>query len=397
MTPATPRILISGGGIAGPALAYWLARRGSQPTVVEHAPSMRTGGYRIQLEGAGIEALEQMGLLAEFREHGGPTLHRMRMHMRPGRPPLTLPGGTAVSALSGLSIKRGTAVELVHRLVPDDVEFLFDESVTALHEHDDGVTAHFRRSRPREFDLVVGADGLHSTVRSLVFGAEKDRLRFLGTNLALFTVENWLGLRDEMVGHAWPRRGCMLATYPGNEELEVNLLWRSPRPVLDREEHRRIVRQLFGEDGWHMPRVLAGLEHTQFSHFSPTRQVQMDSWSRGRVVLLGDAGYCPDPMTGQGTSLALVGAIVLAQELANSDGDHRTALRSYESVMRPFVDANHAMAGTNLGVAAPDTGPTGLRLRQWAYRGLFRAIDLFGMPPRAQTAYRFPASPAERS
>ncbi|QVQ50227.1 FAD-dependent monooxygenase [Spiractinospora alimapuensis] len=389
MTGRDTRVLISGGGIAGPALAYWLRRYGFRPTVVERASEVRTGGYRIQIEGSGIQALQRMGLLETFRRHGGPTPSSMRLTMRPGGRPLTLPGGAAVSTEPGLVIQRGTAAERIYLHTKDDVEYRFGDSVTAIHEHPDGATVHFERGESEEYDLVVAADGIRSRTRSLAFGGV-DPIHYLGTNLALFTLDNTLGLHDQVIGHAWPRRGCLIATFPGNTALEGNFLFRAPNPVEDVDQHKRLIRGRFGADGWHAPHLLRAMEEAPFAHFAPTAQVRMTSWTSGRVALVGDAGYCPDPMTGQGTSLALVGAAVLAHEISAANGNHRVAYPAYEAAIRGFVDANHAMAGEITRLTAPDAGPKELRVREVLYRGLFGAFSVTGVPPVAKAAYSYP-------
>lgn len=389
MTGRDTRILISGGGIAGPALAYWLRRYGFRPSIVERASEVRTGGYRIQIEGSGIQALQRMELLEAFRRHGGPAPRNMRLTMRPGGRPLELPGGASVSTEPGLAIQRGTAAERIYLHTKDDVEYRFGDSITAINQHPDGATVHFERGEPEEYDLVIAADGIHSRTRSLAF-AGVDPIHYLGTNLALFTLDNALGLRDQVIGHAWPRRGSLIATFPGNAMLEGQFLFRDPKPIEDVEQHKRLVRDLFGADGWHAPLLLRAMDEAPFAHFAPTAQVRMESWTAGRVALVGDAGYCPDPMTGQGTSLALVGAAVLAHEISNANGNHRVAYPAYEAAIRKFVDANHAMAGEITRLTAPDAGTRELRVRELLYRGLFGAFSVTGVPPMAKAAYSYP-------
>lgn len=388
MTPA--RVLISGGGIAGPALAHWLRRHGMRPTVVERAPAVRDGGHRLQIDGAGVDALRRMGLLAELRGLGVPSPDGIHLDYGGSRE-VVIPGvPTLVSGEPGLVLRRGDLCEVLHRHVRDDVEYLFDDSVTALHESEDAVTVNFRNREPRSFDLVVGADGMHSRLRSLVFGPEDAFRRYLGTNLVLFDLDRHRAPTGHVVGRIRPRRGVLLAPLPDPARLECTILTRDRDPVTDPEAHLVAVRERFAGDGEGTARVLAAMEDAPAVHVAPSAQIRMDTWTRGRVTLLGDAGYCPDPMTGQGSTLALVGACVLGGAIVRAGGDHRAALPAYERAMRAFVDANLAMGGTNTAVAAPDTGPAGLRARAWALRGLTRLSSLVGTTPALRRAYEFP-------
>ncbi|MFE6305933.1 FAD-dependent monooxygenase [Nocardiopsis sp. NPDC057823] len=383
------RILISGGGIAGPALAHWLHRYGFRPTVVERAPAVRTGGHRIQIEGVGVDALRRTGLLEEARELSGAPPGEIRFG-HGGRRQVVIDGASLVSGEQGLVIRRGDLCEILYRATRDEAEYLFDDSVTGIRESDDGVTVSFRNRRPRDFDLVVGADGIHSDTRSLVFGPKERFRKYLGTNIALFELPNDLGLTDHVRGLVRPGRGMLLAPFPEAGTLECTVLTRDREPVADAEEHKRRLRERFAGDGEEVRRVLAAMERSDAVHVSPSVQIHMDSWTRGRVALVGDAGYCPDPMTGQGSTLALVGACVLAGGLARAGGDHRTAFPAYERAIRGFVDANLAMGGTNTAMTAPDTGEVGLRVRSWLFGAFTRLISLTGAPPGLKRAYDFP-------
>ncbi|MBR8745173.1 FAD-dependent monooxygenase [Nocardiopsis sp. MG754419] len=385
------RVLISGGGVAGPALAHWLHRYGFRPTIVERAPAVRTGGHRVQIEGVGVDALRRTGLLEEARRAAGAPPEEIRFGYG-GRREVVIDGASLVTEETGLVIRRGDLCALLYRHTREDVEYLFDDAITALRETDHGVTVSFHHREPREFDLVVGADGIHSHTRALVFGPKERFRRYLGTNIALFDIEDHLGLTDHVIGRVRPGRGVLLAPYPETGRLECTILTRDAEPLVDVAEHKRRLRERFAEDGEPMRSVLAGMDGATTAHVSPSVQIHMDSWTRGRVALVGDAGYCPDPMTGQGSTLALVGACVLAGELARARGDHRVALPAYERAIRGFVDANLALGGTNTAFAAPDTGEWGLRVRFLLYGALIRFASLVGSLPGARRAYTFPLS-----
>jgi 2-polyprenyl-6-methoxyphenol hydroxylase-like FAD-dependent oxidoreductase len=351
------RALISGGGIAGPALAYWLRRNGTEVTVVDRAPEPRPGGQAIDVRGVAMTVVERMGLVDELRA--------LRTRMK----------GMSVVDAQGTELMRSTEhalssgrldsddvevlrEDLVQLLIgaTGDVEYVFGDSITELHEDADGVDVVFERSAPRRFDVVVGADGLHSLVRRLAFGPESDFVHHLGTYLAVFTAPNDIGLRDWQV---WLREGNAGAgIYPArdNTELRVNVGFQSEPLDLDHRDGgtaRRLVAEHTSGLGWQIPHLLESMWDAPDFYFDAMAQVRMDAWTRGRVALLGDAGYCPSPLSGQGTSLALVGAHVLAAELA-ATGDHRVAFARYEERMRPFVALNQALATENPGLPAAE-------------------------------------------
>lgn len=342
-------VLVCGAGVAGPAAAYWLRRHGHQVTVVERAPGPRPGGYKVDLRGVAVEVARRMGVLEEVRGRatdirGGTWLNGA------GRTVATLgPDLVGFRDPGDLEIMRGDLAEILLARVAGEAEVVFGDAVTSIADGDGGTRVTFRNAAPRTFDLVVGADGLHSRTRALAFGPADRFVRSLGLGVAVFGVPNHLGLdRWEMVlssaGHLANVYSVRAAT-----DAKAQFFFPAPAAPVDQRDtaaQRRIVAEEFAGHGWEVPRLLAAMPEADDFYFDVLAQVRMESWSRGRTVLLGDAAYCPSPASGQGTGMALVGAYVLAGELAAAGGDHRAAFARYEEEMRGFVELNQRLGRT---------------------------------------------------
>ncbi|GAB3418791.1 Rossmann-fold NAD(P)-binding domain-containing protein [Flindersiella endophytica] len=336
-TDTSKNILISGASVAGPALAYWLRRHGFNPTIVERAPALRDGGYAVDFRGsAHLYVLERMGILDEIKQaatHMGATAYVNAE----GKQLATMPE----DLFSGdVEILRGDLAQILHDLTKDSVEYIFDDSITALSEDETGVWVEFERSERRRFAVVVGADGLHSNVRRLAFGPESDFVRNLGLHCAIFTTPNLLDL--DYSGLAYSTPGKLVGSYSAraNTEAKAMFYFGSSDLTYDRRDiaqQKAIVAAAFEGVGWETPRLLAEMDAATDFYFDSISQVKMDTWSRGRVVLLGDAAYCPSPLSGMGTGLAIVGAYVLAGELAAAGGSHQAGFAAYEAAMRDYA------------------------------------------------------------
>jgi 2-polyprenyl-6-methoxyphenol hydroxylase-like FAD-dependent oxidoreductase len=335
-------ILISGASIAGPALAYWLRQRGFSPTVVERAPAPRPGGQAVDLRGAGRTVVERMGLMDRVRAVGLDQRGIAFVDAK-GRTKAYMPadafGGEGI--VSEIEVLRGDLGQVLYEATAGDTEYLFDDTITALDQDDTGVSVTFEKAAPRRFGLVVGADGLHSAVRGLAFGPESACVRPIGCYTAWFTAPADFDLGGWFLMHNAPG-GRVASARPGRlpGEVKAGLSFRSAPLRYDRRDlaaQRELLARAFAGVGWETPRLLAAMRTAPDFCFDSMGQVRLDQWSAGRAVLLGDAGYSPTPLTGLGTSLALVGAYVLAGELERSHGDHVAAFGRYEEVMRPYV------------------------------------------------------------
>jgi 2-polyprenyl-6-methoxyphenol hydroxylase-like FAD-dependent oxidoreductase len=353
------QILISGGSIAGPALAHWLHQFGFRATIVERSPAPRPGGQAVDIRGIAKEVVRRMGLDAAVRAACTDT-DGMSVVTRNNRRVATMRSDLfdGDGIIAEIEILRGDLSEVFHEATKDNTEYLFGDRIETLNEDADGVSVRFVSGVERRFDLVIGADGLHSGVRSLVFGPESDYLRHLGHYLSFFTVPNRLGLDRWALGYGESGRNAGIRSIHDNRDAMAFLSFRAEQldyDYRDVDAQRALVRSRFAGAAWEIPWLLTQMDSAPDFFFDSCSQIEMDSWSAGRVALLGDAACCPSPLSGQGTSLAIVGAYVLAGELAAARGDHVVAFAGYERRMRPFVAVNQKMGRSNAAVTSPNS------------------------------------------
>ncbi|MES9592081.1 FAD-dependent monooxygenase [Streptomyces sp. NPDC094045] len=346
-TKGARRVLVSGASIAGPVLAYWLTRHGFSVTVVERAPALRrTGGHAVDLFRPAMNISEKMGVLPRIEERATGT-DRMTVYREGSRRPVRADLTKVFGAASDrhVEIMRDDLSEIYYDAARDDVEYIFGDSITAISP--DG-EVRFENAAPRRFDLVVGADGLHSNVRRLVFDEESRLNSFIGAYLGVLTLPNFSGLDGELLIHVGVGRtaGMYGARHLG--DARALFLFRSERELdyhhRDVPRQKELLRGAFAGMHTQVDRWLDELDRTPAFYFDSITQLHMDTWSQGRVTLVGDAGYCPGPAVGGSTSLAVVGAYVLAGELARAGGDHERAFPAYEHVMAEHVHGSRAVA-----------------------------------------------------
>ncbi|MEV0429911.1 FAD-dependent monooxygenase [Micromonospora sp. NPDC050495] len=343
-------VLISGAGVAGPALAWWLRRHGFRPTVVERAPALRHGGYKVDVRGAALAVLDRMGLREQVARHD--TGMRLARFVDERGRQLAAMDAALFGGREGddLEILRGDLARILVDATPD-VEYLLDDSITALAPSAGGVQVAFARGRSRRFDLVIGADGLHSAVRRLAFGPGSDYLRPLGHHIAICTVPARYAEERVELMHPAPGRTVGVYRTAGAPDARAIFLFPSPAEEPDRRDvaaQRAALARAFDGAGWQVPELLAAAADAPDLYFDAMSQVRMKGWSTGRIGLVGDAAYAASPASGQGTSLGLVGAYVLASSLVEAGGDPAAGFAGYERRMRPFVAANQQLAERNL-------------------------------------------------
>ncbi|OBK48564.1 FAD-binding domain [Mycobacterium sp. 1081908.1] len=370
------KVAIVGAGIAGPTLAYWLWRYGHEPTLIEKAPRLRTGGYVVDFWGGGYAVAERMGLTPELHA-AGYVVRELRLVDRNSR---KVGGFSAESFRRNLdgrfvTVPRGDLAAVIHRSIDPHVETLFGESVSAIAQDGAGVRVTLEGGQSRRFDLVVGAGGIHSPVRGLVFGPESRFEADLGYRVAAFEAEGYRP-RDELVYLAYTTPGRMLSRFAMRDEKTLFLFvftaehMRGPDPR-DVPEVRATLRQVFGDTGWECPEILRELDRAPDVYFDRVSQIVMDRWSQGRVALIGDAAAAVSLLAGEGTGLAMVQGYILAGELGRAGADHREAFLRYERRLRPIVEARQRSARAFASMFAPKTS-----LGLWTRNQASKLLDI---------------------
>jgi 2-polyprenyl-6-methoxyphenol hydroxylase-like FAD-dependent oxidoreductase len=351
------RVLISGAGIAGPTLAYWLNHYGMTPTLVERAPTLRTGGYVIDFWGAGFEVAGRMGLRSELARTGY-AVREVRIVDRNGRKVSGFPAAAFARAVGSgyTSLPRGHLAAAIYGALGGSVETVFGDTITRIDQSVDDVRVTFGRHGGRAFDLVVGADGLHSRVRELVFGPEHRFERYLGIKVAAFEIEGYRP-RDELVYVMYSQVGQEVSRFAMRNDRTMFLFTFAdpdPRSPSDMAGQKKLLRERFVRSGWECPQILDALDAARDVYFDRVSQIEMDqSWANGRVTLVGDAACCVSLLGGQGSALAMTAAYILAGELHRAEGRHEDAFARYRQLFGPFVSMKQRAARRFAGTFAP--------------------------------------------
>lgn len=354
------RILVSGAGIAGPTLAWWLLHYGFTPTVIESAPVLKTGGYVIDFWGAGFDVGERMGLLPEIQRRGY-IVEEVRAVDDSGQRAAGLSAKGFVRMTGGrfVSLPRGDLAAILFSSIEQRVETLFGDRIAQIEQTSDGVQVLFERAPPRTFDLVIGADGLHSGVRRLVFGEDSHFERYLGYKAAAFTVSGYQP-REELVYILYTRVGSQVARFSMRDDRTMFLFtFADPDPGIPAAmaDQKSLLRDRFRGARWEVPRILAALDDCTELYFDRVSQIRMDArpglWTENRVTLVGDAASCVSLLAGQGSALAMVAAYLLAGELAQASGDYGRAFGRYQERFAPFVRNKQRAALRFAGMFAP--------------------------------------------
>ena len=370
------KALISGAGIAGATAAYWLAKAGFQVTVVEQAQDMRSSGSPVDVRGTAVDVAERMGVMAQIRAADTRVRDMVFVNSR----------GHVVSRVNmrntwaepgEVELSRGALAAILREAVPDDVEFQFGDSVTALTQDADGVAAEFGSAPGGRFDVVIGADGAHSGVRALAFGPETDYLKHLGVYVATLPLDGETG--TDLVMYNTPGRA--VAIHPAGGRPGAAFMFRAPQiPQFDHrdlDQHKRLLCDAYAGAGWRVPELLDRVRSADDLYFDSVSRIQVPTWSRGRIGLVGDAASCVS-LFGDGSGLAMTGAFTLADSL---NGDISAGLRAYEARHRPQRAAKENSVAYATRLLIPAT-PTGIAVRNVAMHlmPLVTAAQRVGIP-----------------
>ena len=364
------RVAINGAGIAGAALAYWLTKMGHEVLLVERAPALRTGGYILNLWGIGYDAAEKMGILPSLLELEY-QVDELRMVDRHGR----TRGGYPTRVLQQLakgriaSLSRADIAATIYGLLNSQVETLFGDSVTTIEQDRTKMRVGFEYAPERALDLVIGADGLHSRIRQIVFGPDTDFEYPMGCHVATFEVAGYRP-RDERsyVAHTAP--GRYIARFPLRDDKTLFfMLVRDeylPASVPVGESGRKAaLTNAFCDMGWECPAIVSALQQVDDVYFDSISQIRMDAWTKGRVALIGDAAACPSLIAGEGAGFALAAAYVLAGEIHKHGADLDSALTAYQGRIKPYAMRKQKYAENLVPSFVPRTAH-GVSIRDFA-------------------------------
>ena len=341
-------ILISGAGIAGTTLAWWLKKFGFNPTLIEIAPALREGGYAIDFMGAGYDVAEKMGIIPALKEVDI-NFSKLVFVDSNNKEKGSMNYQKIKDFLNGraFTLLRSDLAKMIYQSLDKDVEIIFGDTITNIAQNENEVSVTFQSGTTRNFDLLVGADGLHSKVRSLVFGNETQFEKYFGYYTSSYTIDDFSLGNHTFSMYNVPYKQVAVYSNSGTKTTTF-FIFTSPEklsyPYHDIGKQKQILKTEFENSGWMCPQLLSGIDSTTDFYFDSISQIKMDSWYKGRITLVGDAGYCPSLLSGKGSTLAMVGAYILAGELKQANGDYKAAFKQYEVIFKPFMDKKQKAA-----------------------------------------------------
>jgi 2-polyprenyl-6-methoxyphenol hydroxylase-like FAD-dependent oxidoreductase len=350
-------VLISGASFAGLTLAYWLNKFGYKVTVVEVDKALRKGGSPIDVRDKALDIVKEMGILEKIKANE--FIHTDEIVNAKDETLTTFSLNALPEFLGDIEIHRSDLLDIIYDVIPkDEVEIAFGSSIKSLIQHDDGIDVSFENGDVRKFDFVFGADGTHSMVRKLVFGAEENFKKFFGVYFAFSQADHIQTGRSKNTGVVYREVGKQAVIYQFKDAANAVLIFRAPKLDWDYrnlEQKKQILKKYFGSNtNWKIPEILDSMIESDYLYFDEASQIHMPSWTKGRVALVGDAAHAPSFFTGMGTSLAIQGAALLAKEL-DRNNDYETAFRKYNETFGPIAESIQARITDGLKVQLPET------------------------------------------
>jgi 2-polyprenyl-6-methoxyphenol hydroxylase-like FAD-dependent oxidoreductase len=339
------KILVIGAGLAGPAVCYWLRKFGFSPVLIEKSPCIRKGGQGLDIRGVALDIVKKMGIYEK--------ICKMRTQVECGRY-VDVTGKTLHEEKGerfdfrqdeDVEILRGDLVEILMKTI-EDVPCLYNQSIDNIEQKDDVVIVYFKDGRIEPYDLVIGADGLHSSTRRMVFDKDEYKLVKLGGYISIFSIPNYLNLSHTEVQCETNKKLVSIRSDRNHKTAQVGISFSSEHVlnnIRDENEQMQFLRDVYRDFGWEAQKLLELMPDSPDFYFDAITQVKMSSWTKGRVALVGDAGYCASPLSGQGNNLAMVGAYILAGELKAAEGNYKHAFNRYNELLRPFVLENQEL------------------------------------------------------
>ena len=345
------KVLVSGASIAGLSTAWWMNEIGYNVTVVEIASEPRTTGGAVDIKGAAMEAVKRMRILEQLK------YHRLHVEMIAFKNADDVTEGSIILtneevglADDEIEIERDKFVDVLFGTLKNEVEFIFENSITALDETNDEMQVTFKNGVKRSFDLVLGCDGIHSGVRRIWFGMESEYTHFLEAYSSLTILKKLLVKQKTMEIYNVPDKTVMLNAY--SNKTDIIFCFNSKEEILydyrDIEQQRKIIAARFAGIGWRCPELLEEVNKSDNFYFDKFCQIKMPSWTKGRVALVGDAAYCASPAAGMGASISILGAVALADAFEKYDGNFELVFQDYNQSLRPFIEEVQATAERNV-------------------------------------------------
>lgn len=337
------KILVIGAGIAGPAVCYWLKRFGFAPVLSEKSAAIRKGGQPLDIRGVATDLTRNMGIYDQICD--------VRTGIAYGR--FVDTNGNVLHEEHGekfgfrqddeVEILRGDLVQILMNMITPDVPCRFNESIQNMQQTSDKVIVHFKDGKVENYDLVIAADGIHSATRRMIFAQDEYQLIQLGSYISTFTIPNYLGLNHVNLECETDHKLVSISSDNDPNTATAGFMFRSQhtlQDIRDEIEQKQFLHDTFNDFGWESTNLLKHMQTSHDFYFDAITQVKMSSWTKGRIALLGDAGYAASPLSGQGNNLALIGAYILAGELKAAQGDYQQAFTRYNDLLHPFIAAN---------------------------------------------------------